>query len=303
MTDSAAAKPLPDTRPDAAPLALWLRVPAALSYGGLRRVAAGLAWLLRVVVRFRVSVVRRNLRRCFPQMTDQQLQATVAQHYREMTEAGLEMFKLVDISADELRARVKLHNASAAVNELAAGHPVMVLSAHLGNWEWLLQRMAIEFDVPFVVAYKPLRNARFDRQLQALRSRFGAHLVSAKGLIRHILRNRQPHVVGMLADQMPVSSPSRLWVEFFGQPTAFYPGPGEIAQRVGYSAFFLAMRRVSPSRYEVDVQPVAMAAESVDAREFTRRYAACVEAQLRRHPSDWAWGHRRWKLPAPTTPA
>ena len=236
-------------------------------------------------------------------MPKEQFDATVAQHYREMTEAGLEMFKLVDISAEELRARVVFHNAAAMHSELAPGRPVMVLSAHLGNWEWLLQRIAIEFDAPFFVAYKPLRNARFDRQLLALRSRFGAQLVSAKGLLRAVLRNRQPHVTGMLADQMPISSPSRLWVDFFGLPTAFYPGPGEIAQRVGYSAFFLAMRRVSASRYEVDVQPVAMAAEAVDAREFTRRYAACVEAQLRRHPSDWAWGHRRWKLPAPIAPA
>ena len=66
MTDSAAGKPLPDDHAGAAPLALWLRVPAALSYGALRRLAAVLAWLLRVVVRFRVSVVRRNLRSCFP---------------------------------------------------------------------------------------------------------------------------------------------------------------------------------------------------------------------------------------------
>jgi len=296
MSDSAAKNPPHTERTGNQQLALWLRVPAALSYSALRRLAAVVAWTLRVVVRFRVAEVRRNLRRCFPQMPAPQFHATVARHYREMTEAALEMFKLVDISAAELRDRVELQNAAAAAAELAAGHPVMVLSAHLGNWEWLLQRMAIEFDAPFICAYKPLRSQRFDRQLLALRSRFGAQLVSAKGLLRQLLRNRQPHVAAMLADQMPISSPARVWIEFFGQPTAFYPGPGEIAQRLGYSAFFLAMRRVESGRYQVDVQPIAMAGEKLDAREFTRRYAARVEAQLRSYPSDWTWGHRRWKL-------
>ena len=39
--------------------------------------------------------------------------------------------------------------------------------------------------------------------------------------------------------------------------------------------------------------------EKLDPTEFTRRYAARVEAQLQRAPSDWAWGHRRWKLAPP----
>jgi KDO2-lipid IV(A) lauroyltransferase len=90
-----------------------------------------------------------------------------------------------------------------------------------------------------------------------------------------------------------------VWLTFMGVTTAFYPGPAGIAARYHYVAFFMAMRRVSPGYYEVEFQPVAAAGETIDAATFTARYAARVEAQLRRVPSDWAWGHRRWKLAPP----
>jgi KDO2-lipid IV(A) lauroyltransferase len=250
------------------------------------------------VVRFRRNDVYANLRRCFPNLNTAGLDATAARHYREMTGAALEMFKLALFSADDLRQRVHFLNADGIHGELRGGRSAMLLTAHQGNWEWLLQRLAVEFQ-PFICAYKPLRNAHLDRDLLALRSRFGAQMVPAKGLIRALLRTRGAHVTALAADQMPLSSPTRVWLDFMGQPTAFYPGPAEIAARYRYAAWFMAIRRVSNGRYEVEFQLIAEPGEGIDAATFTRRYARCVEQQLQRFPSDWAWGHRRWKLAPP----
>jgi KDO2-lipid IV(A) lauroyltransferase len=279
-------------------IAGWLRIPAALPWRALYLVAGALAWLLRRVVRFRLAIVRVNLRRCFPEMDDATLGTVIARHYRDMTGAALEMFKLATLDADGLRARVVFRNPEVVHTELQAGRSAMLLTAHQGNWEWLLQRLAVEYR-PFICAYKPLRSARFDGDLLVLRTRFGAQMVPAKGLIRALLRARGAHLTALAADQMPSSSPSRVWLPFMGQPTAFYPGPGEIAARYGYGAWFMAMQRLTNGYYEVEFQPIATAGEKLNATEFTRRYAACVEAQLRRAPSDWAWGHRRWKLEPP----
>ena len=281
-------------------LALWLRVPAALPFPVLHAAGTAIAWLLRVVVRFRLSTVRANLRRCFPEMGAAELNVTVARHYREMTQAALELFKLSTLSADELRQRVHFTGSDELAAALQAGRNVMLLTAHQGNWEWMTQRVALEFSPRFICAYKPLRSARFERDLLALRTRFGAQMVPAKSLLRTLLRTREPHITGLVADQMPLSSPSRVWLQFMGVPTAFYPGPAEIAVRYRYDAYFLAMRRRSAGFYEVELQPIAAAREGIDAASFTARYAARVEAQLRRTPSDWAWGHRRWKLAPPT---
>jgi KDO2-lipid IV(A) lauroyltransferase len=86
-------------------------------------------------------------------------------------------------------------------------------------------------------------------------------------------------------------------------PTAFYPGPAEIAARYDYAAFYVAMRRTAPGRYDATFARIAEAGEKLPVEEFTRRFAACVEAQLRINPADWAWGHRRWKLEPPPAAA
>jgi KDO2-lipid IV(A) lauroyltransferase len=281
------------------PVALWLRAMAAIPWPVLYASATALGWFMRNVVRFRRATVCSNMQRCFAGWTSTALDDHAARHYRDMSAASLELFKLATFSAEHLRERVLFTNPDVVHREMQAGRSAMLLTAHQGNWEWLLQRLAIEYQ-PFICAYKPLRSARLDRDLLSLRSRFGAQMVPAKGLIRALLRARGAHLTALAADQMPSSSPSRVWLQFMGQTTAFYPGPGEIAARYGYAAWFMAMKRERDGYYTVEFWPIAAAGDALDAAEFTRRYAACVEKQLKAAPSDWAWGHRRWKLEPPT---
>jgi Kdo2-lipid IVA lauroyltransferase/acyltransferase len=275
--------------------AWWLRAVGSLPFPVLEALGSRLAWIIRVLVRFRLRTVRVNLRRCFPAMPSELFARTIRKHYRDMTQTGLELAKLAVFSPEQLRERMRLVDVAKLHAALAAGQKVMILGAHQGNWEWLLQRLAVEFAPQFVCAYKPLRNARIDRDFLQLRSRFGATMVPAKGMLRALLRKRVPHVTAMAADQMPRTSPARVWLPFLGQSTAFYPGPAEIATRYGYAAWYVVVNRRTPGYYDAEFMPVAAADARLDAETFTARYAAYLEARLRRVPSDWAWGHRRWK--------
>jgi KDO2-lipid IV(A) lauroyltransferase len=290
----------PDAEPTPAPrLAWWLRALAALPLPLLLALGAGSGAVARVLVRFRLQQVRANLRRCFPGLPADELRAIERRHYRAMAQTAFEFIKLATFSAAELRQRVRLVNPDLPAAALAAGNSVMLLSAHQGNWEWMLQRLALEFSPDFNCAYKPLRNAALDRQLLALRSRFGARMTPAKALLRVLIRRRTAQVAALAADQMPLSSPSRVWLPFMGVTTAFYPGPAEIAARYDYAAFYIAMRRTAPGWYEARFSPIAAAGAKLPVDAFTRSFAAHVEAQLRADPADWTWGHRRWKLEPP----
>jgi KDO2-lipid IV(A) lauroyltransferase len=273
---------------------LLARLPDRVMYG----IASGVGWFLFSVMRFRRAIGVANMARCFPSLPAAERERLLAKHYREMTGVALETFKLAVFDGEDLRQRVQLVNPDEVFAQLQRGDNVLLLNAHQGNWEWLLQRMALEFP-RFVCAYKPIRSARLDADMLSLRGRFGAQLVPAKGLLRALRRTANPHVTGLVADQMPRSSPTRVWVDLLGQQTAFYPGPGEIAGRYGYSGWFLAMQRMGDGRYQVTFHPLCEPGERLPAEEFTRRYAQALGDQLRRAPSDWAWGHRRWKLQPP----
>jgi KDO2-lipid IV(A) lauroyltransferase len=269
-----------------------------LPWGVLYGFAAVLAFLARYVVRFKVHIVRDNLARCFPQASAREIDALVNAYYRQLGQVVAEILKTTGLSREQLAAHFTTENFDSLYAETSAGRSVLVLGAHLGNWEWGLHGITLNCPLPIDAAYKPLHNASSDRQLRLQRSRYGANLIAAKRLLREVIARRRQlgaHCVAMHADQMPTSSQSRHWVTFLGRDTAFYPGPGEIARITGYAAFFMAVRRMSRGRYKLIMHPLSAAQEKLDPAVFTARYAAAVEAEIRQRPSDWTWIHRRWK--------
>ncbi|MFI4869114.1 MAG: lysophospholipid acyltransferase family protein [Steroidobacterales bacterium] len=280
--------------------ALWIRALSKLPFPVLYRLTALIIWLLRHGLRFRVAVARDNLRRCFPERSEAEIDALLGEYYRQLGQVAAEFLKMADLSADQLRAHLQLQNVERVTAETQAGRSVLLLGAHQCNWEWALQATVLYLGVPIEAAYKPLHAAGFDRELRKLRCRYGAHLIAAKKLVREVVRRRgQLHAVALHADQMPASSGRRLWLSFLGRDTAFYPGPAEIARMTGYAAFFVSMRRVSRGQYQLDLLPICAAGERPDPAVFTARYAGLVEAMIRASPADWTWVHRRWKAAPP----
>jgi len=297
--ESQPAVEAPPARP-----AWWLRALGRVPLPFMYALAGFVAWLLRDVLRYRVRVVRDNLRGALPEWAESARRQILRRHYRALAEVLFELPRLAEMPAAEVRARVLMPDMPAVHAELARGRPVLVVTGHQCNWEWLLQALALDLGAPFLAAYKPPHSAGADRLMQALRGRFGVRMVPGKRLVREVVRHRgKPHVIGMVADQAPTSSAGRVWLKFLGRDTAFFPGPAEVARLGGYSAYFLALRRLRRGYYEVRFEPLAAAGENLDVPTFTARYAARLEAVIRASPADWAWTHRRWKLQPPAAVA
>jgi KDO2-lipid IV(A) lauroyltransferase len=262
----------------------------------MQALAHALAVVLRDLLRVRRTVARENLARSLPGLDAAQRRRIERGHYLSVAQVLLELPRMAVMPPDELRRRVAVPDLPRLRAELAAGEALLVLSSHQCNWEWLLQVLAVELRAPFIAAYKPPHSAAADRLMIAMRSRFGVRMVPGKRLLREVLRRRgQAHLVAMVADQMPTTSAGRVWLEFLGRDTAFFPGPGEVARVGAYRAYFLALRRLRPGYYEVRFEQLCAPGEDLDVATFTARYAARVEAHVRAHPADWAWTHRRWK--------
>lgn len=283
------------------PLPPWLRALGRLPLGLLYACGALLAFLLRHVLHYRVRIARENLRRCFPDYDPARISTVLDDYYRRLGQILAECLKLPGMRVEELRERVRFANLEVVQRELDAGRSVILLAAHLGNWEWQLQGIVAHTGTPVDAAYKPLHSRAADHALLALRSRFGARMVPAKKLVRAVARARgQLHLVALMADQIPSSSAGRHWVTFLGRETAFYPGPGEIARMTGYATVFAGMRRVRRGYYEISFQAVSQAGEKPEPEQLTRRYAQLLETEIRADPANWIWTHRRWKLAPPS---
>jgi KDO2-lipid IV(A) lauroyltransferase len=212
----------------------------------------------------------------------------------------VEVLKSVSIQPVDMNARVRIANLSVARVFLDAGQSVMLLTSHLGNWEWLLHGVALQLGYPVDAAYKPLHDAWAERLMLEVRSRFGARLIPAKEVLADFLRRRGVvRALAMNADQAPVSTDKRYWTRFLGQDTAFYVGAEQIARATRLPILYLVMRRVKRGYYEVEVKQLWDGREVLEPNAITERYARACEADVLAHPADWLWSYRRWKLKKP----
>jgi KDO2-lipid IV(A) lauroyltransferase len=252
------------------------------------------------VVRHRHHVIRGQLEKVFPDWTDAERQRVHKRFLKNFCDVVIEVLKSVSMTEDDMRGRVRIENLDAARQYLDAGQSVMLVTSHLGNWEWLLHGVTLQLGYPVDAAYKPLHDQWAERLMLGIRSRFGARLVPAKELLADFLRRRGVvRAVAMNADQAPVSTDKRYWTLFLGQDTAFYIGAEQIARATRLPILYVRVRRVRRGYYEVGLKQLWDGREATEPNTVTERYARACELDVLASPADWLWSYRRWRLKKP----
>ena len=249
------------------------------------------------------KLVARNLERCFPVLDETRRGAILKGFYGYLGELAAEVPHGHRMDAAELESRVRFENPELVTGALEGGKRVMLVAAHHCNWEWLLLACSRGLGAELTAAYKPPSRALADREITAVRQRFGATMVDGKHLVQHLIEQRgRVRLLALVADQSPAaSSPHQqtAWLDFFGQPTAFLTGPGWITARMGYVPFFTAMRRESKGRYAVRFVPLVAPGERADSDAVLRAYVRELESQIREYPELYFWAYKRWKRERP----
>jgi KDO2-lipid IV(A) lauroyltransferase len=260
----------------------------------LYALGGAVAWFAYRVLRLRREVIRGNLERSFPEWPKERLQAVEREFARRQGELVAELLYSPWLDEEEMRRRLVLVNTD-AITEATPERPVIVITAHVGNFEWGIQRMSLEGGKGVIGLYKPMRNERLDRWLRRRRSRFGGRLVPAKDVTQEVARG-DVSVICIVADQAPTTSPRRHWTRFLGQDTAFYMGPERLARVMRARVMVAGIRRLRRGGYEAVFESVKEQGERLPAGEITERYARALERWVRDDPPGWWWSHKRWKL-------
>ena len=290
----------PATAPGAARLAWWVRLIAAVPLPLLYGLAALLAFIAERIVPYRRQVIDENLRIAFPDLDARGIGELRRQFYKNYGDVLVELYKSPAFSADEIRRRVNILNVDAVRSRLAGGRPVLLIAAHQCNWEWMLQALVLELGYPLDAAYKPLVDPWAEREMQKVRTRFGARMVPAQQLLGDLIQRRAiVRAIAMVADQEPVASEQKHWTRFLNRDSAFFLGGEEIARKFRYPTLFIRMRRVRRGYYEMEFVPMFEGTERLEPGQFTEHYVRLVEAQIRESPPDWPWSHKRWRLKRP----
>lgn len=260
--------------------------------------------LLCHVVRYRMQVVRRNLRNSFPEKDARELETIRRRFYRTLAEIFVDTINMAHMSEEKARTVLTVKGLDAH-RAAVHGRDWIALSAHYGCWEYSSYWGLYERSQMLVAVYHPLRSVVMEELYQRLRNSDCAMTVPMKDCLRFYLRNRgrgvdgKNLVMGLIADQNPPKRPDSHWFRFLNQDTIFFDGGEKLALRCGLPVYFVRMRRVRRGRYEMSFEQIYDGEEQVPAYEITERYVRRLEAMIREQPELWMWSHRRWKHKRP----
>lgn len=254
-----------------------------------------LAWFLRCVARYRRTTVAENLSRVFPEKNAEDRLAIEKRFYLHLADVAVEILMLSRMSPEQLLQRIEIIGIERLHACVDKKQSMLLLSAHQGNWEWMLTAFASVLTCPLDALYRPLHNPEMDQFFMATRARFGASMIPAKKAAQVILKSRREvRAFGIIGDQNPRKNDEKYWAMFMGVETPVVIGPERIAKLTGYPLFYIATERTARGRYRIVVTPLAEAPYDGEG-EISQKYMSAVEAHIRSQPESWMWSHHRWR--------
>lgn len=250
------------------------------------------------VVRYRRKIVRRNLTGSFPDKSADEIIRLEKKFYRFFVDMFLESCKLLTISFEEMRRRMKFSNTEAVRKYIAGGRSVSVYLGHYGNWEWE-SSTGLWFEKGTVAqVYRHLKSRVADRLMRRLRCRMGNIYVNMHSTARFMVeaaRDGRHYAYGLLADQSPKRKDAKIFMPFLGRDVPVVVGTEKVARHYGHAAFFIDIRRVRRGFYEGRFIPLADDPRALAENELTRLYFQHLEKEILRQPELYLWTHNRFK--------
>jgi Kdo2-lipid IVA lauroyltransferase/acyltransferase len=242
-------------------------------------------------------VTMDNLRHAFRSLSESELQQLASNSYGNLGAVFFEMLYLRFASREAIESRLRITNQTEIESVLRQGKGMILLSAHLANWEWMAVGTSLRLKQPLYVIVKNQKDGYAERFLNAMRSRFGNIMIAA-GDVRSSFRVlREGKILAMLGDQAaPAES---IAIDFFGRKVPTFEGVARFALRTRAPIYLAECVRTKDGGYEMTFHNVPftdlLSASSEDVEELTKRHTSLLESIIRKKPELWLWQHRRWK--------
>lgn len=204
-----------------------------------------------------------------------------------------ECLQLRHAAADALARHVALEGWEHIEAARAQRRPIIIVTGHCGNWELLAAAMNAR-GLGMLVVAREIDEPGLQTMLLDLRARFGTRTIvrGTPGAARALLGAlRGAGALGMLIDQD--TKVEGVFVDFFGRPAWTPVGAAELALRFDAAVLPTFIARRADGSHQAVIHPELSLPP--DPTAATARMTAAIEAQIRSHPEQWVWLHRRWR--------
>jgi len=274
------------------------------SFRQCRHAGMWLGLLFHHALPSRRKISMDNLRLAFPDMSRTQANRVARRVSQNAAMTFCEFLHLRACGEKEIREYSWIEGLEHIESGFALGKGVLLLTGHIGNWEMMGARAALEF--PLTVIARPRSNQAVHDSIEAIRAHVNVQVISRFDTGRAPIKVlRANESLAILPDQYEKHG---LPLPFFNQPTRLVDALARLAilSRAPIVPAFGIRREpwLSDGRIVAQVFPGfhleknnRQKGENRDdtIMEGTRRVVQELETIIRAHPDQWLWMHRRWR--------
>ncbi len=236
-----------------------------------------------------------NIRLAFPEMSKADRKRLLKAQWENTGRAFAE-FAILD-RLTPASDRIEMINGERLDAIRESGKPVVFVSGHFACFE-IMPAAILHYGIDCEVTYREANNPYVEERLRKARARYGVKRFAPKGGegARDLLVGmKEGASVALMNDQ---KFNRGIAVPFFGHDAFTAPGPSRLALRFGTVLQPMTVRRIKGARFQVTVHdPIELERTGDRSRDIelgVRRVTKFVEDEVRAHPEDWFWVHKRW---------
>jgi KDO2-lipid IV(A) lauroyltransferase len=262
--------------------------------------------LLYRLLPFRRRVILDNLRRVFgPTVPEAEIVRLAQAHYAHLWRLAGEFVRFRWLSEERKSALIRVDNVEALARALDRGKGALILTGHFGNFE--VATIAGLRHFPHMRGrFHFIRRTIRPRWLDALVTRRfrrgGFGVLGKRGSLDAILQRLEAGDLVVFPFDQHASPPDGIAVDFFGHPAGTFKSLAIMALATGAPVVPASSWREADGshvlRFEEALPLVECDNVNEEIRRNTRTYNAMMEILVLRHPEQWYWVHRRWKVDA-----
>jgi len=237
--------------------------------------------------------IRHNLALIMPDLPESEVRRMQRKVPENLGRTLIELYSGPEFAARAARATLTGEGVPALDAAHAKGRPVLLVTGHIGNYD-AARAALLARGYKVGGLYRPMNNRYFnDHYVEAI-SRIGKPLFprGRQGLSEMVRFLRSGGMLGIVIDQYMRAG---VELDFMGHPALTALSAAEMALR--YDALVVPTYGIrQPNGLDFDLvfeAPIP----SGTPEAMTQALNDSLAAQVRLHPDQWLWTHRRWKKP------
>ena len=249
------------------------------------------------------NIMRVNLKMCFASLKDDEIERLIKKNYYNFALFGAEFLLNQNTTKEQILSKISFENEELFNSVLSQNRPIIVQTAHYGNWELFSLAMAARYGAVSIIG-RALDSAKMNEILSANRTRFDIELIEKKSAVKQALKalnNRR--LLGILVDQNTAKNEG-LECEFFSHKIMHTHAASVFASKSGaiiIPAFIERDESKDDSFKIVFYEPIDMQVLSQNhskeeaLRLATQAQSDATAAQISKKPDEYFWMHKKFK--------